>query len=76
MEGYDVDEFQIVISFNCTMELANFFGMQILFLISHCRQLILENFVPLEDRTKIRNRGIFDEDIGEWSLKPLTTTTS
>jgi len=40
------------------------------------KQLILENFVPLEDRNKIRNRGIFDDDAGEWSLKPLTSQSS
>ena len=44
--------------------------------ILNYRQLILENFVPIEDRNKIRNRGIFDDDAGEWSLKPLTSQSS
>ena len=46
------------------------------FMFPHFRQMILENFVLVDDRDKIRNRGIFDDDTGEWTLKPLTSISS
>ncbi|KAJ8299623.1 hypothetical protein KUTeg_023683 [Tegillarca granosa] len=33
--------------------------------------LIIENFIPHEEKTKITNRAVFDEDEDMWHLKPL-----
>ena len=44
----------------------------IYFTLLFCRTLIMENFLPPEDRNKVRDRATFDEDRGEWTLKPLT----
>lgn len=33
--------------------------------------LIIENFIPTEDKVKIQNRAYFDEDEETWKLKPL-----
>ncbi|GAA50371.1 kinesin family member 3/17, partial [Clonorchis sinensis] len=33
--------------------------------------LILQNFVPMEDRAKLEKRVAFDEDTEQWELKPL-----
>ncbi|XP_039271184.2 kinesin-like protein KIF3B [Styela clava] len=38
------------------------------------RALILENFIPLEERKKIEDRTYFDDDEGIHRLKPLTET--
>eukprot|EP00794_Sanderia_malayensis_P017022 gene17022-18736_t len=40
------------------------------------RTLIIENFLPPEDKDKMRNRATFDEDTGEWKLRPLTQVQS
>nr|AUN27682.1 kinesin-like protein KIF3B [Phascolosoma esculenta] len=33
--------------------------------------LIIENFIPPDERTKLMNRAIFDEDDDSWELQPL-----
>ncbi len=38
--------------------------------------MIIENFLPPEDKDKVRNRATFDEDTGEWKLRPLTHVQS
>ncbi|XP_065072197.1 kinesin-II 95 kDa subunit-like [Rhopilema esculentum] len=40
------------------------------------KQLLIENFVPLDERNKVRNRGSYNDDTGEWSLRTLATVTS
>jgi len=35
------------------------------------RMLIIDNFIPNEDRIKVQNRALFDEDQDTWFLKPL-----
>ncbi|KAH9500474.1 Kinesin-like protein kif3b [Bulinus truncatus] len=35
------------------------------------KMLIIENFIPTEDKIKIQNRAYFDEDDDTWKLKPL-----
>lgn len=37
----------------------------------HCRQLILESFVPPDEKMKVFDRAYYDEDEEEWKLKPL-----
>ena len=34
--------------------------------------LIIENFIPPEEKTKITNRAVFDEDEDSWKMQPLT----
>lgn len=36
------------------------------------RHLIIENFIPLEEKNKIVNRAFFDEEPEEWKMKPIT----
>ncbi|KAK6972865.1 Kinesin-like protein kif3b [Biomphalaria glabrata] len=35
------------------------------------KMLIIENFIPTEDKVKIQNRAFFDEEDDTWKLKPL-----
>ncbi|XP_063957114.1 kinesin-II 95 kDa subunit [Lytechinus pictus] len=35
------------------------------------KKLIADNFIPLEERTKITTRAVFDEESEEWLLTPL-----
>ncbi|CAB3989872.1 kinesin KIF3B [Paramuricea clavata] len=35
------------------------------------KMLLLENFIPPEERTKITNRCVYDEENNEWKLKPI-----
>ncbi|CAL1529612.1 unnamed protein product [Lymnaea stagnalis] len=35
------------------------------------KMLIIENFIPTEDKVKIQNRAQYDEDDDIWKLKPL-----
>ena len=35
------------------------------------RMLIIDNFIPSEEKTKLQNRAIYDEDEDSWALKPL-----
>ena len=35
------------------------------------RMLIIENFIPSEDKVKIQNRAYYDEDDDSWKLKAL-----
>ena len=39
--------------------------------IFHCRQLVLESFVPPDEKSKVFDRAYFDEDVEDWKLKPL-----
>lgn len=34
-------------------------------------QLILENFVPLDERTRMENHAYFEEEEEAWRIKPL-----
>lgn len=36
------------------------------------RHLIIENFIPSEEKNKILNRSYFDEDDEYWKMKPIT----
>ncbi|KAL2103506.1 hypothetical protein ACEWY4_000374 [Coilia grayii] len=36
------------------------------------KTLIMENFIPLEEKTKIENRAFFDEEDDCWKLRPIT----
>lgn len=36
------------------------------------RHLIIENFIPLEEKNKIVSRAIFDEEDDTWKMKPIT----
>ncbi|CAI5646564.1 unnamed protein product [Oreochromis niloticus] len=36
------------------------------------KHLIIENFIPLEEKNKIVNRAFFDEEPEEWKMKPIT----
>ncbi|KAL5109417.1 Kinesin-like protein KIF3B [Taenia crassiceps] len=39
------------------------------------RQLILENFVPPEDKRRLEERAYFDEEVGLWRFKPADYAT-
>ena len=43
-------------------------------LSNFCRQLLIDNFVPPEERDKLETRLQFDEEEEVWSLKPLSET--
>ncbi|XP_038606447.1 kinesin-like protein KIF3B [Tachyglossus aculeatus] len=36
------------------------------------KHLIIENFIPLEEKSKIMNRSYFDEEEDQWKLHPIT----
>lgn len=36
----------------------------------HFRTLIIENFLPPDEKTKLTNRAMYDEENEEWKLKP------
>lgn len=36
------------------------------------KMLIIENFIPAEDKNKIMNRAVYDEDEDSWTLQPLS----
>ncbi|KAL1020799.1 hypothetical protein UPYG_G00004810 [Umbra pygmaea] len=36
------------------------------------KHLIIENFIPMEERTKIVNRAFFDEEDDHWKMRPIT----
>uniref|UniRef100_A0AAY4DUI4 Kinesin-like protein n=1 Tax=Denticeps clupeoides TaxID=299321 RepID=A0AAY4DUI4_9TELE len=36
------------------------------------KTLIMENFIPLEEKTKTENRAFFDEEDDTWKLRPIT----
>lgn len=41
----------------------------------HClsfRHLIIENFIPLEEKNKIVHRAFLDEEDEHWKMKPIT----
>lgn len=35
------------------------------------KYLIIENFIPPEEKTKLMNRAVYDEDADTWMLRPL-----
>ena len=37
-----------------------------------CRMLIIENFIPHEEKNKLMNRAYFDEEDESWKLTQLT----
>ena len=41
---------------------------------SVCRMLIIDNFIPPEEKKKLEDRSIFDEEEDSWALKPLAKT--
>ncbi|XP_041365855.1 kinesin-like protein KIF3B [Gigantopelta aegis] len=38
--------------------------------------LIIENFIPPEEKTKVQNRAVYDEDEDMWKLRPLANKNS
>ncbi|KAM8946076.1 kinesin-like protein KIF3B [Pelodytes ibericus] len=36
------------------------------------KHLIIENFIPVEEKNKMMNRGFFDEEEDQWKLHPIT----
>lgn len=36
------------------------------------KHLIIENFIPLEEKNKMLNRGYFDEEEDQWKFHPIT----
>lgn len=38
---------------------------------SSCRYLIIENFIPPEEKNKIMNRLTFDPEEDQWKFQPL-----
>nr|XP_033819709.1 kinesin-like protein KIF3B isoform X1 [Geotrypetes seraphini]XP_033819710.1 kinesin-like protein KIF3B isoform X1 [Geotrypetes seraphini] len=36
------------------------------------KHLIIENFIPLEEKNKIMNRSFFDEEEDQWKVHPIT----
>ncbi|KAG7472328.1 hypothetical protein MATL_G00107710 [Megalops atlanticus] len=36
------------------------------------KHLIIENFIPMEEKNKIGNRAYFDEEDDHWKLRPIT----
>jgi hypothetical protein len=41
-----------------------------------CRYVIIENFIPPEEKTKLMNRAVYDEDEDAWALQPLAQKKS
>ena len=41
-------------------------------MVSICRTLIVDNFIPADDVARFKQRAVFDEETEEWKL---TTTT-
>ena len=39
------------------------------------RQLIIENFIPQDEREKLNNRFYYDADEGTWKTKTITKET-
>lgn len=40
------------------------------FVFLFLRTLIIENFIPPDEKVKLTNRATFDEENEEWKLKP------
>lgn len=47
-------------------------GIVDLIVLSDFRMLIIENFIPPEDKMKVQTRATFDEDEDMWKLAPLS----
>jgi len=39
--------------------------------VAHFRYLLIENFIPPEEKNKIMNRLLFDSEEDQWSLQPV-----
>lgn len=39
------------------------------------KSMIIDNFIPAEERTKVEKRAVYDEERDDWKLAPLTTNT-
>ena len=41
-----------------------------------CRMLLIENFIPPEEKDKIKNRAVYDEEDDCWNVPALTKEKS
>ena len=66
---------RVILSNSCfTSYLLGFWESELQFTVIisffFCRTLIIENFIPPDERVKLTNRASYDEENEEWKLKP------